>query len=76
MVKMRRINSEGNPETKFESRVFYSTSDYGELPQSAPHLFVPLVSSLKKEWAKTFEEAKRHQTDTVRSSSTKLATIH
>ncbi|KAK4232843.1 hypothetical protein C8A03DRAFT_19953 [Achaetomium macrosporum] len=44
-------------ESALESKIFFSTSEYAQIPLRATELFNPLAQQLRQEWARTFQAA-------------------
>ncbi|KAK4243222.1 hypothetical protein C7999DRAFT_18406 [Corynascus novoguineensis] len=44
-------------EKPLKSRIFFTTSDYAQIPLRATELFTPLAQQLRQDWASTFQAA-------------------
>lgn len=55
-------------ESTLESRIFFSTSEYAQVPPDAIDLFAPLVQQLRQEWDLTFQAAELRLAMKVRKS--------
>ncbi|CRL24611.1 DNA methylase, N-6 adenine-specific, conserved site [Penicillium camemberti] len=54
MTKRQNITPSESP---LESKIFFSTSEYAQVPPHATDLFAPLVQQLLQEWDRTFQVA-------------------
>lgn len=43
-----------------ESRIFFSTSEYAEIPKMATDLFCPLVLKVRSIWGQNFSRFQKH----------------
>ncbi|GIC88089.1 ankyrin-2 [Aspergillus udagawae] len=55
-IMTKRPNAKAS-ESALESRTFFSTAEYAQLPPCATDLFAPLVQQLLEEWRQTFQTA-------------------
>ena len=61
----QEINSDiRNP--VLQSRIFFSTSEYVEIPKSGTDLFVPLIQTVQKLWERNFREFQKRLSHMVR----------
>jgi hypothetical protein len=55
-------------ESALESKIFFSTSEYAQVPPRATDLFAPLVQQLLQEWDRTFQAAESRLAIKVRET--------
>lgn len=60
-------------ESVLESRTFFSTSEYAQVPPRAADLFLPLIQQLLQEWDSTFRAAESRLATKVRDSYSAMA---
>jgi hypothetical protein len=56
-------------ESALESKIYFSTSEYAQVPSRAADLFAPLVQQLLQEWDRTFQAAESRLAIKVREIS-------
>jgi hypothetical protein len=61
----RQTTEDAETQSALESTTFFGTSEYTEVPSSAPDLFEPLVEELRRDWDNTFEAAESRLTEKV-----------
>ncbi|KAF2194612.1 hypothetical protein K469DRAFT_774218 [Zopfia rhizophila CBS 207.26] len=80
MVKPQAWRAEVKPNAPaLESRVFFSTTEYAQVPDTAADLFVPLVQQLETQWDHNLEVASRRlaakRTELLRSKGNNQSVI-
>lgn len=65
MTKRQNITPSESP---LESKIFFSTSEYAQVPPHATDLFAPLVQQLLQEWDRTFQAAESRLAIKVREA--------
>jgi hypothetical protein len=63
MIKRQDFSAAGSA---LESRIFFSTSEYAQVPPSATALFAPLAQQLHEEWDHTLQVAESRLATKVR----------
>lgn len=66
-VMTKRHNANAS-ESVLESKTFFSTSEYAQVPPRAADLFIPLIQQLLQEWDNTFRAAESRLASKVRGS--------
>lgn len=51
----------------WESKIFFSTSEYAAVPRRASDLLEPLLKQIRQDWVRTFQEAESRQAKMVSS---------
>ena len=66
MVKPEPLESSPEPSKPIlESKIFFSTLEYGTIPITATDIFLPLVQQLQEEWDAVYGSAEQHLDDRV-----------
>ncbi|KAH6888428.1 hypothetical protein B0T10DRAFT_488158 [Thelonectria olida] len=72
IMTKRQSTGDAKTQSTLESRTFFGTSEYTEVPSSAPDLLKPLVEQLRRQWDDTFEQAEKRlgmkRTELLRAS--------
>ncbi|KAK4232873.1 hypothetical protein C8A03DRAFT_19934, partial [Achaetomium macrosporum] len=59
---MTKCQDKKAAESALESKIFFSTSEYAQIPLRATELFDPLAQQLRQEWVRTFQAAESRLT--------------
>lgn len=61
MIKPEPLEDSSEPSKLFlESKIFFSTLEYGTIPITATDVFLPLVQQLQEEWDAVYGSAEQH----------------